>query len=181
MKTIPACFSKFLVTALALALITAPAFAGLYQGENAPVFTGHDQDGKKFNLGPKIGKEFVLLYFYPRDDTSGSIAGACALRDRMIELKKRDVSVVGISFDKANSHKKFSFKYNLNFPLLSDTCGEITDAYGMRMWPRREMARPVSILIDLDGKIARVTDSPDPAVQMREMLTALNQLEGSAK
>lgn len=154
-----------------------PAFAALYEGESAPVFTGHDQDGKKFKLEPKIGKEFVLLYFYPKDDTGGSIAGAVALRDRMLELKRRDVSVVGISFDKAKSLKKFSFKYNLNFPLLADTCGEITDAYGMRMWPRREMARPVSVLIDLNGKIARVTDSPDPAVQMREMETALNRLE----
>ncbi|HEX3989078.1 MAG TPA: redoxin domain-containing protein [Verrucomicrobiae bacterium] len=167
--------------AFAFALISLPAFGSLYEGENAPVFTGHDQDGKRFKLGPKIGKEFVLLYFYSKDDTSGSIAGACALRDRMIELKKRDVSVVGISFDKANSLKRFSFKYNLNFPLLADTCGEITDAYGMRMWPRREMSRPVSVLIDLNGKIARVSDSPDPAVQMREMETALNQLEGAAK
>jgi peroxiredoxin Q/BCP len=181
MKTIPARVSKFLVMAFTFALITAPAFAGLYEGENAPVFTGHDQDGKKFKLGPKIGKEFVLLYFYSKDDTSGSIAGACAIRDRMIELKKRDVSVVGISFDKAGSHRNFSFKYNLNFPLLADTCGEIADAYGVRMWPRREMARPVSVLIDLNGKIARVTDSPDPAVQLREMETALNHLESAGK
>jgi thioredoxin-dependent peroxiredoxin len=181
MKTKPACLLKFLAAALVCALVSTPAFAELYEGESAPVFTGHDQDGKAFRLGPKIGREFVLLYFYPKDDTSGSIAGACGLRDRMIELKRRDVSVVGISFDKAASHKRFSFKYNLNFPLLSDGCGEITDAYGMRMWPKREMARPVSVLIDLNGKIARVSDSPDPAVQLREMEMALNELEGVKK
>src|SRR6185369_11387333 len=96
-------------------------------GDKAPLIEGQEQDGKSFKLDDFVGKKIVLLYFYPKDDTPGCTKQACGLRDRMSELKKDNVEVVGVSMDNAESHKKFIAKHNLNFPLLADSEGKITD------------------------------------------------------
>src|SRR2546421_12375973 len=127
-------------------------------GDKAPLIEGKDQDGKTWKLADEIGKKVVLLYFYPKDDTPGCTKEACGFRDRIADLKKDNVEVIGVSFDSPESHQKFISKYNLNFPLLADTDGKIADAYGVKM-PTRPMAKRVSFLIGLDGKIAHVTDT----------------------
>ena len=76
-------------------------------GDTAPLFTGQDQDGKTVNLADFTGKKIVLLYFYPKDNTPGCTKEACGFRDRMGELQKDNVEVIGVSFDSAGSHKKF--------------------------------------------------------------------------
>jgi thioredoxin-dependent peroxiredoxin len=120
----------------------------------------------------------VLLYFYPKDDTKGCTAQACGLRDRMGDLKKENVEVVGVSFDNADSHQKFIAKHNLNFTLLADTAGKIADAYGVRM-PGKNMARRASFLIGLDGKIAHVTDTPSADKHLAEMKDAVEKIKKS--
>ena len=147
-------------------------------GDKAPLIQGKDQDGKAFKLSDVVGKKIVLLYFYPKDDTPGCTKEACGLRDRMADLKKDNVQVVGVSFDDGDSHKKFIAKHNLNFPLLADTDGKIADAYGVRM-PTRSMARRASFLIGLDGKIAHVTDNPKYDVHLAEMKEAVEKLKKS--
>jgi len=147
-------------------------------GDKAPLIQGKDQDGKNFKLADVVGKKIVLLYFYPKDDTPGCTKEACGLRDRMGDLKKDNVQVVGVSFDNEDSHKKFIAKHNLNFPLLADTDGKIADAYGVRM-PTRSMARRASFLIGLDGKIAHVTDTPKAEVHLAEMKEAVEKLKKS--
>ena len=117
----------------------------------------------------------VLLYFYPEDDTPGCTKEACGFCDRMAEQKKDKVEVIGVSFDSSASHQKFIAKYNLNFPLLADTDGKIADAYGVRMTVRA-MARRVSFLIGLDGKIAHVTDTPSADMHLSEMEEAVAKL-----
>jgi len=144
-------------------------------GDKAPLIKGVDQDGNKWKLSQDLGSKLVLLYFYPKDDTPGCTKEACGLRDRIGDLKAENVDVVGVSFDSADSHKKFAFKYNLNFTLLADTNGKIADAYGVRMAPERKMARRVSFLIGLDGRILHVTDSPNPDVHLEEMQRAIRQ------
>ena len=121
MKTSRFCFRWLL--ALTLVAMASPLAARppLAVGDEAPMFSGHDQDGHRWSLRSHIGKSVVLLYFYPKDDTRGCTMEACGLRDRMPDFKQRDVAVVGVSFDNAASHKNFTFKYNLNFPLLADT------------------------------------------------------------
>src|SRR6185436_16218258 len=94
-------------------------------GDAAPLITGKNQDGKNWKLQSLIGKKNVLLYFYPKDDTSGCTKQACALRDRMEDLKKDNVEVVGVSFDNEESHQAFIEKNKLNFILLADTDGKI--------------------------------------------------------
>src|SRR3954447_9207448 len=137
-------------------------------GDKAPLVQGQDQDGKTIKLADYVGKQPVLLYFYPKDDTPGCTKEACGLRDRMGDLKKDNVQVVGVSFDNEQSHQKFIADHNLNFTLLADTNGKIADAYGVRM-PAKSMAKRVSFLIGLDGKIAHVTDSPSADKHLAEM------------
>jgi len=101
-------------------------------GDAAPRFTGQDQDGKTVKLADFIGKKIVLLYFYPKDFTTGCTKEACGFRDRMSELQKDNVEIIGVSFDSAASHQKFIAQYNLNFRLLADSNGTIVDAYGVK-------------------------------------------------
>lgn len=146
-------------------------------GDKAPAVSGVDQDGKPWKLSEHVGKAVVLLYFYPKDDTPGCTKQACGLRDRMGDLKKDKVEVIGVSFDSAASHQKFREKYNLNFPLLADTDGKIADAFGVRREPGKNMARRASFLIGLDGKIAHVTDTPSADVHLKEMKEAVEKLK----
>jgi|SRR5581483_7452543 peroxiredoxin Q/BCP len=145
-------------------------------GDKAPLVEGKDQDGKSWKLADEIGKKTVLLYFYPKDDTKGCTKEACGLRDRMGDLKKDNVEVIGVSFDSAESHQSFISKYNLNFPLLVDTDGRIADAYGARREPGKNMARRVSFLIGTDGTIQHVTDNPNADVHLSEMKDAVGKL-----
>jgi peroxiredoxin Q/BCP len=97
-------------------------------------------------------------------------------------LQKDNVEVIGVSFDSAESHKKFIADCHLNFRLLADPDGKIVDAYGVQVVGRK-MARRVSFLIGLDGKIAHVTDTGDPDVHLNEMKAAIADLKkaGSKK
>ncbi len=144
-------------------------------GDKAPLIEGKDQDGKTWKLSDEIGKKVVLLYFYPKDNTPGCTKEACGLRDRMGDLKKDGVDVIGVSFDSSDSHQQFIAKYNLNFPLLADTDGKIADTYGVRM-PDKNMAQRVSFLIGLDGKIVHVTNTRSADVHLSEMKDAVAKL-----
>jgi peroxiredoxin Q/BCP len=141
-------------------------------GDAAPMFSGTDQDGKTVQLADSAGKKAVLLYFYPKDDTPGCTREACGFRDRMADLAKDNVSVIGVSFDSAESHKQFIAKYNLNFTLLADPDGKIADAYGVRMHGKN-LAQRVSFLIGPDGKIVHVTSSGNPQIHFDEMKSAI--------
>src|SRR5712692_1730904 len=165
---------SLLLPAVAAEPATTPAV-----GAKAPLIQGKDQDGKTWKLADDVGKKVVLLYFYPKDDTPGCTKEACGLRDRMGDLKKDNVEVIGVSFDSADSHQKFISKYTLNFPLLADTDGKIADTYGVRMQPGKNMARRVSFLIGKDGKIVHVTDNPRADVHLAEMQEAIAKLPKS--
>jgi peroxiredoxin Q/BCP len=149
-------------------------------GDPAPPVAGKDQDGKDWKLSDALGKNMVLLYFYPKDDTPGCTKEACGFRDRIGELKADGVEVIGVSFDSAESHQKFAHKYGLNFPLLVDTDGKIADAYGTRM-PGKNMDRRVSFLIGRDGKVAHVTDNMSADAHLSEMKEAVAGLKAKEK
>lgn len=100
------------------------------------------------------------------------------MRDKLTDLKSEGVKVIGVSADTVDSHKDFVFKYDLNFPLISDPDGKIIDAYGARM-PDKKMARRVSFLIGLDGNIVFVVDSPKAEVHLADMQRAIKNLKAA--
>jgi peroxiredoxin Q/BCP len=173
MKTI------LITTVAALALL-----AGTFQstaaetpktGDKAPLISGKDQDGKTVNLAEAVKKGPVLIYFYPKDNTPGCTKEACGLRDRMGDLSKVGVQVFGVSRDSAESHKKFIADHNLNFPLLVDVDGKITDAFGAAM-QGRPISRRVSFLIGKDGIVKHVTDTGSADVHLKEMQEVVAKL-----
>jgi peroxiredoxin Q/BCP len=159
-----AAFSLFIATTVLAEMPKA--------GDTAPAFQGVDQKGQTVNSSDLIGKKIVLLYFYPKDFTGGCTKEACGFRDRMADLQKDNVELVGVSFDTSDSHKSFAAKYGLGFTLLADSDGKIADAYGTRM-NGRNMSNRVSFLIGLDGKVVHVTNSGDPQKHFDEMQAAI--------
>lgn len=159
------------LAAMAIAAVAAPQ-----PGDKAPLVEGINQDGKPWKLADYIGKKAVILYFYPKDNTPGCTKQACGLRDSMGELKQAGVEVVGVSFDSVESHRKFIQDHQLNFTLLADTDGKIADAFGARSEGRKS-ARRVSFLIDRQGRIQHVTDSPDAKVHLSQMKEAVAKLK----
>ena len=132
----------------------------LNPGDQAPDFTGKDQDGNTVSLSSYKGKR-VILYFYPKDDTPGCTAEACDFRDSQARLQKEGYAVIGVSADSEKSHKKFQEKYNLNFPLIADADKSIIQAYGV--WGKKKfMGREYdgihreTFVIGPDGKLEQV-------------------------
>jgi peroxiredoxin Q/BCP len=134
-------------------------------GDQAPDFTGKDQNGKAIHLSDYRGKK-VILYFYPKDDTPGCTAQACNLRDHQADLQRAGYQVIGVSTDDEKSHQKFIHKYQLNFPLIADTDQKIVELYGVwqekSMYGRKYMGTVrTTFVIDEDGKIADIIEKVD--------------------
>ncbi len=149
-------------------------------GSVAPKFSLLDQDGVEHLLKSYLGK-WVLIYFYPKDDTPGCTKQACALRDADPDFQKLDTVLLGISCDSVKSHKKFVEKYGLTFPLLADEDKAVVNAYGV--WgPKKFMGRDyegilrTSFLIDPKGKIAKVYEKVKPELHAEEVLEDLKTL-----
>ena len=147
----------------------------LQRGAAAPDFTLPDSRGELRSLAEFQGA-WLLLYFYPKDDTPGCTTEACAFRDGYVELRQRGVQVVGISTDDSHSHQAFAKKHQLPFPLLSDVDGRTAERYGA-LWslgPVR-LAKRHSFLIDASGNIARIYRSVDPDTHYSEVLDDLTR------
>lgn len=152
----------------------------LQVGEPAPNFTLFDQDGVEHSLKQYVGK-WVLLYFYPKDDTPGCTTEACSLRDTFPVFEKLQAVVLGVSTDSVKSHKKFADKYALPFTLLADTEKEVVKKYEVYR-PKKFMGREflgtvrTSFLINPAGKIAKIYESVKPnnhAAEVRADLAIL--------
>ena len=129
-------------------------------GAAAPAFTTVTDAGKTVSLSDFAGK-YVVLYFYPKDDTPGCTKEACAFRDAQAEFSKRGVFVLGVSPDDEKSHAKFRDKYSLNFPLLTDPEHKIADAFGAwrekNMYGKKSMGvQRSTYILDREGKVAKV-------------------------
>lgn len=147
------------------------------QGSSAPDFTLPDQNGKEHSLSDYKGT-WVLLYFYPKDDTPGCTKEACSLRDMFPDFRKLKVVVLGVSTDSVKSHAKFVKKYDLPFTLLADEEKKVVNLYNV--WQKKKfMEREYmgtlrsSFLINPEGKIAKIYESVKPEVHAQEVLDDL--------
>lgn len=146
----------------------------LQVGDPAPLFEGKDQNGNTVKLSDFKGKK-VVLYFYPKDDTSGCTAQACDLRDNKEFLQKAGYEVVGVSTDDEKSHQKFINKYNLNFTLLADTDKQIVEMYDVwkekSMYGRKYMGTVrTTFLIDEKGLITDIISKVDTQKHASQIL-----------
>ena len=152
----------------------------LKEDSNAPDFELPDQDGKLHKLSDYKGK-WIVLYFYPKDDTPGCTKEACNFRDSFHELQAKGVQVLGVSKDSVASHKKFAEKYELNFPILSDESLKVIKSYnacGVKKFMGREFdgVLRISYLIDPKGMIKKVYEKVNPLIHASEILKDLNDI-----
>ena len=151
----------------------------LESGQIAPDFALMDQDGVVRRLSDNRGS-WVVLYFYPKDDTPGCTKEACAFRDAMPDFAGIDAVVFGVSADDRSSHQEFASKFELNFPLLVDEDRKVIDeyqAYGQKVIGDqvREGILRRTYLIDPSGRIARSWEVDDPENHAAEVMNAVRQ------
>ena len=150
----------------------------LKEGDVAPNFSAMTSGGGKISLAELKGKN-VLLYFYPKDDTSGCTKEACGFRDQFAAFKKRGAIILGVSPDSVKSHDKFVKKYSLPFTLLADEDKKIVEAYGVwgqkTFWGRKYMGTyRVTFLIGPDGRIKKLWPDVKPEEHAEEVLAAIS-------
>ncbi len=175
---------KMMMAGLAVLLLAASAAFWMLrpgthrtEGSAAPDFALQDQNGRTHRLSDYAGR-WLVLYFYPRDDTPGCTQEACRFRDDIGVLGKLDATVVGVSIDSARSHADFSRKYRLPFPLLSDPGGRTAADYDSLLnFGLVRFARRHTFIIAPDGRIAARFDRVDPARHAKEVRDVLLGLQ----
>lgn len=148
-------------------------------GKQAPSFTAPTNRDELFSFDPTLGKPTVL-FFYPKDDTPGCTTEACSFRDSYAEFESLGITVIGISPDGAESHKKFAKKYDLPFVLASDTTTEIAQHYGVwvekSLYGRKYMGvERSSFLVNSAGTVVQEWRKVKPANHVQEVLTFIQQ------
>lgn len=151
--------------------------AQLKPGDKAPAFNLKDQNGKTINSEAIYGKQVVVLYFYPKDDTPGCTREACSFRDSYQDFEDAGACVIGVSSDTPASHKKFAEKYRLPFLLLSDAENELRKAFAVKADLFGLIPGRVTFVIDKQGIIRFVFNSQMSAEKhMEESLIAIKEL-----
>lgn len=150
-------------------------------GKPAPDFNLPDQDGKLHTLQDYRGK-WLVLYFYPKDDTPGCTQEACAFRDDLNQISELGAQVVGVSVDDTDSHAEFAKKYHLPFPLLADKTTRTADSYGALMnLFLIKVARRYTFLIDPQGNIGKVYLSVETSRHSKQIIEDLQKLTSGSK
>lgn len=178
---------KFLLASAAVVLIVVGVFAVRtfaadnnvvpQVGQAAPTFTLPSQEGTPVSLESYKGK-WVVLYFYPKDMTSGCTREAHEFQNDLEKYKAANAVILGVSVDSVDSHKQFCAKDSLSFTLLSDSDKKVVSQYGsLGSFGPVQIAKRNTFLIDPNGKIAKVWTGVDPAQASSEVLTALNEFE----
>lgn len=147
-------------------------------GDKAPQFTLKSDKGIEVSLSQFLGKKDVILYFYPKDNTSGCTTEACSFRDNLPRIENKNAVVLGVSPDSVKSHQGFIQKQNLNFTLLSDLDHKVSEAYGA--WGEKSMYGKkymgilrTTFVIGKDGKIKKVFEKVKPEGHAEEILEVL--------
>lgn len=167
-----------LILAIAALSFTSIGIANdeLGVGDPAPEFELPDQNGELHSL-EDYRNQWVILYFYPKDETPGCTTQACEFRDNIFAYRELNAQILGVSLDDVDSHKAFAENHELPFPLLADTSGETSMAYGVktRMFGMT-MAKRQTFIIGPDGNVARHYEKVDPEAHSAEVLKDLKAL-----
>jgi peroxiredoxin Q/BCP len=168
----------FYIIILTFITILQPALANsLKIGQTAPDFTLYDQHNMPHTLSQYRGK-WVVLYFYPKDNTHGCTTQACSFRDNMNRIIHKKAVLLGVSVDNKKSHIKFSEKYNIPFSLLSDTSKQVTKKYGALLnLLVIKVAKRQSFIINPNGDIAKIYKKVNPEKHVKQILADLNSLQ----
>ena len=167
---------QFIVSVL-LVFFSMVSLAGLSVGNKAPNFILKDQNNLSHNLNDYKGS-WVILYFYPKDDTPGCTTQACDFRDAVERIISSRSIVFGVSLDSVESHKRFAEKNNLPFSLLSDQDGNVSKAYdSLNSFISFKASKRNTFIIDPEGKIAKIYLSVNPSTHSQMVLNDLNQLQ----
>jgi peroxiredoxin Q/BCP len=176
---ITAPFKSLFVTLLALSSVLTLANAPEV-GKPAPAFKLQDQTGAWRSLADYRGK-WVVLYFYPKDNTPGCTTQACEFRDNIFAFRRANAVILGVSVDKVDSKEAFAKEHSLPFPVLSDANTEVTKAYGsLTSYPQFKLfdiARRDTFIIDPQGRIARRFDNVNPKGHSDMVLAELAKLQ----
>ena len=168
-----------LLTALLMLFLPVLASAGEppAKGAVAPAFSLPDQAGKTHALANYAGR-WLVLYFYPKDDTPGCTTEACNFRDDIARIRKLGAEVVGVSVDDVASHAQFAAKHKLPFPLLADEGGKVAEAYGaLGDFLGMRLAKRFTFIIDPQGRVAQRYLEVDPKTHAAEVVADLTRLQ----
>ena len=169
---------KSTITATLIALLLAlssSSIAGLKVGNKAPNFSLQDQNNLTHTLSDYEG-QWIVLYFYPKDDTPGCTTQACDFRDAVKRIIASKAVLFGLSLDSVRSHKFFAEKYNLPFSLLADETGEVSELYDSLSSFFR-VANRNTFIVDPEGNIAKIYLSVNPKTHSEMVLNDLNRLQ----
>jgi len=169
---------KSVITASVMALLltaSSSSIAALNVGDKAPNFSLQDQNNITHTLSDYEG-QWVVLYFYPKDDTPGCTTQACDFRDAVKRIIASKSVVFGLSLDSVESHKLFAEKYNLPFSLLADETGEVSKLYDS-LRKLLGYAKRNTFIVDPKGNIAKIYLSVDPKTHSEMVLSDLSNLQ----
>jgi len=145
-------------------------------GDTAPEFELSDQNGQLHSL-EDYRDQWVVLYFYPKDETPGCTTEACEFRDNIFAFREINAQILGVSLDDVESHQKFAENHGLPFPLLADTEGKAAEAYGVKTKMfGMTVAKRQTFLVGPDGTIAKHYEKVKPAEHSQQVLADLKEL-----
>jgi peroxiredoxin Q/BCP len=161
---------------LCLFLITGISIGEVNTGQTAPNFNLQDQNGEWHTLDNYKGK-WVVLFFYPKDQTPGCTTEACNFRDNIFEFDKLNAQILGVSLDDVESHQAFSEKYSLPYPILADVNKECATEYGvLGKFMMMTIAKRESFLINPEGSIVKHYKKVNPDTHTKEVIGDLKEL-----
>ncbi|HIP48004.1 MAG TPA: peroxiredoxin [Lutibacter sp.] len=176
---------KIRVIALSIVLVLLNSCSqkitkSLVVGDAVPSFSLLDQNGANFSSVEAVGKQALVIYFYPKDDTPGCTKEACKFRDEFEVFSDLNAQVIGISSDDVGSHKKFAEKYNLPFTLLADTEKEVRKLFGVPTYAGGIIPGRVTYIINKKGNIIYVFDNmKDAEKHVSKAIEILKKLENA--
>ncbi len=166
-----------LASLLSIFSSSAHAAPDLKVADPAPVFEVKTQDGANFNLNSRIG-QWTVLYFYPKAETPGCTKQACTLRDNIDKIRAQGADVYGVSIDTVEAQSAFHKNHKLNFTLLADADGKVTNQYGVKM-PVMNMAKRWTFILGPDLKIRMIQKDVDPVADSMKTADIIAKLKAA--